>query len=172
MVPFWEIIKGEALAKSMMKERSSHVILLPALLISNEMKINGTEHVFLDCTKMDMVKFCIIFPISLKKCLTPGNDAPNTYPCQLAAHYSCGGINRWMGKIVCKKSLCLRRVREKQGFSLSNRASKQFIAGSYGFASPVHLKRSWKIDTLEFNEAILIEMQKELLAPKEMILIT
>jgi L-aspartate oxidase len=64
-----------------------------ARAIDNEMKITGTEHVFLDCRHMDMEKFKEHFPNIYEKCLSIGIDvAKNMIPVAPAAHYSCGGI--------------------------------------------------------------------------------
>src|SRR6476659_1167283 len=61
--------------------------------IDNEMKITGTEHVFLDCRHMDMEKFKEHFPNIHEKCMSIGIDvSKNMIPVAPAAHYSCGGI--------------------------------------------------------------------------------
>lgn len=64
-----------------------------ARAIDNEMKKSGMEHVFLDCTTMDMAKFKAHFPNIHERCLSVGIDvAKNMIPVAPAAHYSCGGI--------------------------------------------------------------------------------
>src|SRR5215204_5260485 len=64
-----------------------------ARAIDNEMKITGTEHVFLDCRHMDIEKFKEHFPNIYEKCLSIGIDVEkNMIPVAPAAHYSCGGI--------------------------------------------------------------------------------
>ena len=64
-----------------------------ARAIDNEMKINGTEHVYLDCRHMNMEKFIHHFPNIYEKCLSIGiNVAKDMIPVAPAAHYSCGGI--------------------------------------------------------------------------------
>ena len=64
-----------------------------ARAIDNEMKIGGTEHVYLDCRHMDMTKFKEHFPNIYEKCLSIGIDvAVQMIPVAPAAHYSCGGI--------------------------------------------------------------------------------
>jgi L-aspartate oxidase len=69
-----------------------------ARAIDNEMKIGGTEHVYLDCRHMDIEKFKEHFPNIYEKCLSVGIDvAKDMIPIAPAAHYSCGGIktNEW-----------------------------------------------------------------------------
>ncbi|GAA4737961.1 L-aspartate oxidase [Flavisolibacter ginsenosidimutans] len=64
-----------------------------ARAIDNEMKISGTENVYLDCRHMNMEKFKEHFPNIYEKCLSIGIDvAVQMIPVAPAAHYSCGGI--------------------------------------------------------------------------------
>ena len=64
-----------------------------ARAIDSEMKIDGTEHVWLDCRHMDMEKFIEHFPNIYEKCLSIGIDvSKDMIPVAPAAHYSCGGI--------------------------------------------------------------------------------
>ncbi len=64
-----------------------------ARAIDNEMKINGTEHVYLDCRHMDHQKFTEHFPNIYAKCLSIGVDiSKDMIPVSPAAHYSCGGV--------------------------------------------------------------------------------
>jgi L-aspartate oxidase len=64
-----------------------------ARAIDNEMKISGTEHVYLDCRHLDINKFKEHFPNIYEKCLSVGIDVEKTMiPVAPAAHYSCGGI--------------------------------------------------------------------------------
>jgi L-aspartate oxidase len=64
-----------------------------ARAIDNEMKIAGTENVFLDCRHFSKEKFVEHFPNIYEKCLSIGIDiTKNLVPVAPAAHYSCGGI--------------------------------------------------------------------------------
>lgn len=64
-----------------------------ARAIDSEMKITGTDHVFLDCRHMDKEKFIHHFPNIYEKCLSVGIDVTRQMiPVAPAAHYSCGGI--------------------------------------------------------------------------------
>jgi L-aspartate oxidase len=64
-----------------------------ARAIDSEMKITGTEHVYLDCRQMDQEKFLEHFPNIYEKCKSIGIDvAKDMIPVAPAAHYSCGGI--------------------------------------------------------------------------------
>lgn len=64
-----------------------------ARAIDSEMKITGTEHVYLDCRHFDKEKFIQHFPNIYNKCLSIGIDiTQNLIPVAPAAHYNCGGI--------------------------------------------------------------------------------
>lgn len=64
-----------------------------ARAIDHEMKINGTEHVYLDCRHFSKEKFTGHFPNIYEKCLSIGIDiSKDMIPVAPAAHYSCGGI--------------------------------------------------------------------------------
>jgi len=64
-----------------------------ARAIDNEMKINGTEHVYLDCRDFSKENFTEHFPNIYEKCLSIGIDiTKDMIPVAPAAHYSCGGI--------------------------------------------------------------------------------
>jgi len=64
-----------------------------ARAIDNEMKVNGTEYVYLDCRQMDQQNFLEHFPNIYAKCLSIGVDvSKDMIPVSPAAHYSCGGV--------------------------------------------------------------------------------
>ena len=64
-----------------------------ARAIDNEMKVQGTEHVYLDCRHMNQEKFVHHFPNIYEKCKSIGIDvATQMIPVAPAAHYSCGGV--------------------------------------------------------------------------------
>ncbi len=64
-----------------------------ARAIDNEMKVAGTENVFLDCRHFGKEKFIEHFPNIYEKCLSIGIDiTKHLIPVAPAAHYSCGGI--------------------------------------------------------------------------------
>jgi L-aspartate oxidase len=64
-----------------------------ARAIDNEMKVLGDEHVYLDCTHMDIEKFKEHFPNIYQKCLDINIDVSKDFiPVSPASHYCCGGI--------------------------------------------------------------------------------
>lgn len=64
-----------------------------ARAIDNEMKISGTEYVYLDCRAMDKEKFTQHFPNIYEYCKNNGIDVfEQMIPVAPASHYCCGGI--------------------------------------------------------------------------------
>ncbi len=85
--------KGEAFMKRYDERKDLAPRDIVARAIDNEMKINGTEHVYLDCRHFSKEKFTEHFPNIYDKCLSIGIDITNDMiPVAPAAHYSCGGI--------------------------------------------------------------------------------
>jgi L-aspartate oxidase len=64
-----------------------------ARAIDNEMKMSGTEHVYLDARHISKEQFIHHFPNIYEKCASIGIDVQQQMiPVAPAAHYSCGGI--------------------------------------------------------------------------------
>ncbi len=85
--------KGEAFMDRYDERKNLAPRDIVARAIDNEMKVAGTEHVYLDCRHMDMEKFVNHFPNIYEKCKSIGIDVgKQMIPVAPAAHYSCGGI--------------------------------------------------------------------------------
>jgi L-aspartate oxidase len=64
-----------------------------ARAMDNEMKINGHDHVYLDCTHINKKGLLEHFPNIYEKCMSIGIDiTKDMIPVTPAAHFSCGGI--------------------------------------------------------------------------------
>jgi L-aspartate oxidase len=64
-----------------------------ARAIDNEMKIRGSDHMYLDCTHIEKEAFYKHFPNIYDKCVSIGIDPMKDYiPVVPACHYICGGI--------------------------------------------------------------------------------
>lgn len=86
-------IKGE----SFMHKYDNRLSLAPrdivARAIDNEMKLSGSEHVYLDCLHLNKNDLIEHFPTIYAKCLSIGIDITrDMIPVVPAAHYTCGGI--------------------------------------------------------------------------------
>ncbi len=144
-----------------------------ARAIDNEMKINGTENVFLDCTKMDLKKFIHHFPNIYEKCKSIGIDVSTQYiPVAPAAHYSCGGIkaDEWGKSSIINLFACGECA--STGLHGANRLASNSLLEAMVFAHRCYLESVNKINFIEFNDAIPDWNAKGTTAPKEMILIT
>jgi L-aspartate oxidase len=85
--------KGEAFMERYDPRKDLAPRDIVARAIDSEMKINGTEHVYLDVTHIPTDKFIEHFPNIYEKCKSIGIDVSKHYiPVAPAAHYSCGGI--------------------------------------------------------------------------------
>ncbi len=85
--------KGEAFMERYDERKDLAPRDIVARAIDNEMKINGTEHVYLDCRHFSKEKFTEHFPNIYDKCISIGIDiTKDMIPVAPAAHYSCGGI--------------------------------------------------------------------------------
>ncbi|MFT4023710.1 MAG: L-aspartate oxidase [Flavihumibacter sp.] len=85
--------KGEAFMERYDPRKDLAPRDIVARAIDSEMKITGTEHVWLDCRHMDQEKFLHHFPNIHQKCLSIGIEvSQQMIPVAPAAHYSCGGI--------------------------------------------------------------------------------
>ncbi len=85
--------KGEAFMEKYDERKDLAPRDIVARAIDSEMKINGTEHVYLDCRHFEVEKFIEHFPNIYAKCKSIGIDiAKDMIPVAPAAHYSCGGI--------------------------------------------------------------------------------
>jgi L-aspartate oxidase len=64
-----------------------------ARAIDNELKSRGDDHVWLDCTHLDIDDFIRHFPNIYRKCLSLDIDISKDFiPVVPAAHYMCGGV--------------------------------------------------------------------------------
>ncbi|HSC53864.1 MAG TPA: L-aspartate oxidase [Phnomibacter sp.] len=85
--------KGEAFMERYDERKDLAPRDIVARAIDSEMKINGTEHVYLDCRHISLNDFIHHFPNIYEKCLSIGIDVTkHMIPVAPAAHYSCGGI--------------------------------------------------------------------------------
>jgi L-aspartate oxidase len=143
-----------------------------ARAIDNEMKISGTEHVYLDCRHMDMQKFRDHFPNIYERCLLVGIDvAVQMIPVAPAAHYSCGGIktDEWGRSSIRNLYVCGECA--STGLHGANRLASNSLLEAMVFAHRCYVDAVNKLNTAslpaipDWNAAGTSE-------PKEMILIT
>jgi len=170
--------KGEAFMERYdpRKDLASRDIVARA--IDNEMKVAGTEHVFLDCTHMDMEKFVHHFPNIYEKCRSLGIDvSKQMIPVAPAAHYSCGGIKTDEWGRTSIKNLYACGECASTGLHGANRLASNSLLEAMVFAHRCYLDAMKKIETPaaagRVEEASFPDWNAAgTTAPKEMILIT
>lgn len=166
-------VKGEAFMEKYDARKDLAPRDIVARAIDSEMKINGTEHVFLDCTKMDLEKFIHHFPNIYEKCLSMGIDISKQFiPVAPAAHYSCGGIkvDEWGRSSITNLYACGECA--STGLHGANRLASNSLLEAMVFAHRCYSDAVKKINLVKFNEAIPDWNATGTNAPKEMILIT
>jgi L-aspartate oxidase len=144
-----------------------------ARAIDNEMKISGTDHVFLDVTHMPLDKFMEHFPNIYEKCRSIGIDISKQYiPVSPAAHYSCGGIktDEW-GRTSIKHLYACGEC-ASTGLHGANRLASNSLLEAMVFAHRCAADAALSINTIQFCETIPNWNTSGTSDPKEMILIT
>jgi L-aspartate oxidase len=144
-----------------------------ARAIDSEMKINGTEHVYLDCRHMDLQKFIHHFPNIYEKCLGIGIDVSrDMIPVTPAAHYSCGGIktDEWGQTSIRNLYACGECA--STGLHGANRLASNSLLEAMVFGHRCYLHSIERIDKYQIRTDLPDWDAKGTNEPREMILIT
>ena len=144
-----------------------------ARAIDNEMKISGTEHVYLDVRHIPLEKFLEHFPNIYEKCQSIGIDiATQLIPVSPAAHYSCGGIktDEWGRTSIrhlyaCGECACT-------GLHGANRLASNSLLEAMVYAHRAAADSVLLINDISLRENIPAWNASGTTEPKEMILIT
>ena len=166
--------KGEAFMERYDERRDLAPRDIVARAIDSEMKINGTEHVWLDCRQMDLEKFIHHFPNIYEKCKTLGIDvAQHMIPVAPAAHYSCGGIKTDEWGRTSIKHLYAAGECASTGLHGANRLASNSLLEAMVFAHRCFMDTVEKIKLINNGQTSLPEWNARGTSyPKEMILIT
>jgi L-aspartate oxidase len=144
-----------------------------ARAIDNEMKITGTEHVYLDCRHIPIENFKEHFPNIYEKCLAIGIDVmKNMIPVAPAAHYSCGGIktDEWGRSSVENLYVCGEC--SSTGLHGANRLASNSLLEAMVFAHRCYVDAVNKVNDLKDLPNVPDWSAEGTSEPKEMILIT
>lgn len=144
-----------------------------ARAIDSEMKIAGTEHVYLDVTHLNKDQLISHFPNIYEKCLSVGIDITKQYiPVAPAAHYSCGGIktDEWGRTSIRNLYACGECA--STGLHGANRLASNSLLEAMVFAHRCAADAATKIESLSYRENIPDWNTSGTSEPKEMILIT
>jgi L-aspartate oxidase len=150
-----------------------------ARAIDNEMKINGTEYVYLDCRHMPIEKFIEHFPNIYEKCLSIGIDVAKTMiPVSPAAHYSCGGIKTDEWGRTSIHNLYAAGECASTGLHGANRLASNSLLEAMVFAHRAYLKSVELLRSKKENNTTNLSLQipdwrsEGTQAPQELIVIT
>lgn len=144
-----------------------------ARAIDSEMKIGGTEHVFLDTRHIPVEKFVEHFPNIYEKCKSIGIDVTrHMIPVAPAAHYSCGGIktDEWGRTSIINLYACGECA--STGLHGANRLASNSLLEAMVFAHRSAMDAIQKFPDVDFKKGIPDWNASGTTEPKEMILIT
>ena len=171
--------KGEAFMEKYDKRKVLAPRDIVARAIDSEMKIGGTEHVYLDCRHIPVDKFIEHFPTIHEKCSSLGIDVTkDMIPVAPAAHYSCGGIKTDEWGRTSIKNLYAAGECASTGLHGANRLASNSLLEAMVFAHRCFVDASQAIS--ENNSAFPKDPGTSIpdwnasgtIEPKEMILIT
>jgi len=165
--------KGEAFMERYDKRRDLAPRDIVARAIDNEMKRDGTEHVYLDCRHIGKEKFTEHFPNIYQKCLSIGIDiTKDMIPVAPAAHYMCGGIktDEWGKSSINHLYACGEC--SSTGLHGANRLASNSLLEAMVFAHRCYVDTVKKIDSIIFRTELPDWNERGTSEPREMILIT
>jgi L-aspartate oxidase len=126
-----------------------------ARAIDNEMKVNGTEFVYLDCRHMDQEKFKEHFPNITEKCMSIGIDvSKDMIPVSPAAHYSCGGVKTDEHAHTSIKNLYAAGECASTGLHGANRLASNSLLEAMVFAHRAYVDTVKSISVSNSNETL------------------
>jgi L-aspartate oxidase len=144
-----------------------------ARAIDNEMKIAGTEFVYLDCRHINQDLFRQHFPNIHSKCISMGIDVlRDMIPVAPAAHYSCGGVKTDTRGRTSIRNLYAAGECASTGLHGANRLASNSLLEAMVFAHRSYLSSKETIDSIEIRGDVPDWNAAGTTAPKEMILIT
>lgn len=166
-------IHGEAFMERYDERKDLAPRDIVARAIDNEMKITGTEHVYLDCRHMPIEKFKEHFPNIYEKCLSIGIDVTKQMiPVAPAAHYSCGGVktDEWGRSSINYLYACGEC--SSTGLHGANRLASNSLLEAMVFAHRCYVDSINTLDKMKEFPDVPDWKAEGTSQPKEMILIT
>ncbi len=144
-----------------------------ARAIDNEMKISGSDYVFLDATSVPKHKIFDHFPNIYAKCLSIGIDiTKDMIPVVPAAHYSCGGIttNEWGQTSI--ENLYASGECASTGLHGANRLASNSLLEALVFSHRAFLNSVKIFKNIEYCDSIPEWNSEGTVLNEEMVLIT
>ncbi len=144
-----------------------------ARAIDNEMKVYGSECMYLDCRHIDKEKFYAHFPTIYDKCVSLGIDPMHDMiPVVPACHYMCGGIMADAKGRTSIKNIFACGECSCTGLHGANRLASNSLLEALVFAHHIAEETLNIIGNLEFKKEIPNWNADGTMQPQEMILIT
>ncbi len=144
-----------------------------ARAIDSEMKLHGTDHVYLDVTHKDPEETRRHFPNIYEKCLSLGIDITrDMIPVAPAAHYLCGGIEVDLNGESSIKRLYAVGECSRTGLHGGNRLASNSLIEAVVYAEAAARHAASVIDAYEWREDVPDWNDEGTSHPEEMVLIT
>lgn len=165
--------KGEAFMTKYDERKDLAPRDIVARAIDQEMKIAGTENVYLDCMPIQKNKFIQHFPTITEKCNSIGIDpCRDLIPVAPAAHYSCGGVKTDAYGCTSIHQLYAAGECASTGLHGANRLASNSLLESMVFAHRCCEASLKEIEGITIQEKVPDWNAEGTNAPNEMILIT
>ncbi len=163
--------------KTFMKKYDERGSLAPrdivARAIDNEMKISGSDFVYLDATQIPEKRLTEHFPNILQKCKSLGIDiTKNFIPVVPAAHYLCGGIKVNLKAETSIKYLYAAGEATSTGLHGANRLASNSLLEAIVFSHFAFENSTNKLKNISHKEGIPEWNDEGTSLSEEMILIT
>ena len=167
-------VKGQAFMERYDPRKDLAPRDIVARAIDSEMKISGTEHVYLDVRHIPVEKFIEHFPNIYDKCKSIGIDiSQHLIPVAPAAHYSCGGIKTDEWGRTSISNLYAAGECASTGLHGANRLASNSLLEAMVFAHRAYMDSVQNpIPEIEVTRQIPDWNASGTTEPKEMILIT
>ena len=144
-----------------------------ARAIDSEMKLHGTDHVYLDVTHKDPEETKKHFPNIYEKCLSLGIDiTKDMIPVAPAAHYLCGGIAVDLNGESSIKRLYAVGECSRTGLHGGNRLASNSLIEAVVYADAAEKHASSLIGGYDFRDDVPDWNDEGTAHPEEMVLIT
>ena len=144
-----------------------------ARAIDSEMKLHGTDHVFLDVTHKDADETRRHFPNIYEKCFSLGIDITrDMIPVAPAAHYLCGGIDVDLNGESSIKRLYALGECSRTGLHGGNRLASNSLIEAVVYADAAARHASSVISCYDLRNDVPEWNDEGTVHPEEMVLIT
>ncbi len=144
-----------------------------ARAIDNEMKLSGSDHVYLDARRLKEKEILEHFPAIHAKCLSLGIDIrKEMIPVVPAAHYICGGVRTDMHARTTINNLYASGEVSSTGLHGANRLASNSLLEALVFSHRASIDASAKITDIDFCEDIPDWNAEGTVLNEEMVLIT